>query len=157
MEQPYELAATSVTSSLVIQLGEIFPGVKRYREAVPAQSLVYPHFFVHQLTVDSQKERTNYWIVNYFVNIRYHVAPDPTIVTGGLLQQQLDDVSIRLMADLEYIYFDDIPVRVMNPRTEKVDGVLHFFCNISVMATKPVEIGPMQEKLDINILLEEDN
>jgi len=149
MANLYELTATSVTSGLVIALGEAFPGVMRFRETAPVQLLTYPHFFVNQLTLDIQPERRNHWMVSYFVTIRYHVAADPSSV--NLLQQQLDDISIRMLSDLEYITWNGMPVRLTGRRTEKVDGVLHFFCNISVMATKPVELGPLQEQIESDI------
>jgi len=147
----YEIVSTSVTSGLVIALGEAFPGAMRFRETAPVQLLVYPHFFIQQLTLDIQAERQNHWMVSYFVTIRYHVAADPSSV--NLLQQQLDDISIRLLSDLEYITWNGMPVRLTGRRTEKVDGVLHFFCNVSVMATKPVEIGPLQEQIESNITI----
>lgn len=152
MSEPYELIATSVTSGLVIALGEIFTGVTRYRETLPAHLLVYPHWFINQLTISTQAERRNHWMVDYLATARYHVAADPSSVVGSL-QQQLDDASIKILSELEYIYFGDMPVRVTGLRTEKVDGVLHVFCNISVMATKPVEPDPLQQELEVNMNL----
>jgi len=149
MANLYELTATSVTSGLVIALGEAFPGVMRYRETAPVQLLAYPHFFVNQLTLDIQPERRNHWMVSYFVTIRYHVAADPSSV--NLLQQQLDDISIRLLSDLEYITWNGMPVELKNRRTEKVDGNLFFFCNVNVLATKPIGPEPLQESLETNI------
>jgi len=147
----YELIATSVTSALGIRLREIFGGTW-YREAVPAQLLVFPHWFVNQLTLNIQPERRNHWWVSYFATMRYHVAADPASVVGSL-QQQLDDASIKLLADLDYIYWNGIPVRISNLRTEKVDGALHCFCNVDVMATKPIELDPLQEQLEVNIAI----
>lgn len=148
MPEPYELVATSVTSALGIRLREIFPGVTWYRETVPAQLLVFPHFFVNQLTLDMQAERQNHWIVNYFATIRYREVSDPASITGSL-QERLDNIGIKLMSELEYIMWNDIPVTIRNPRIEKIDGVLHWFGNIAVMATKPVVPDPLQEKLEI--------
>lgn len=144
----YELVGNSVSSGLVIALGQAFPGVTRYRETVPVQFLQYPHFFVHNLTVSTQTERRNFWLVDYLATIRYHVAADPSSVVGSL-QQQLDDIGIRMLSELENITWDGMPVRITQPRVEKVDGVLHWFGNISVMATKPVETDPLQEQLTI--------
>jgi len=148
MSEPYELVATSVTSALGIRLREIFGGTW-YRETIPAQLLVYPHWFVNQLTLNIQPERRNHWWVSYFATMRFRVAADPASVVGSL-QQQLDDASIKLLAGLDYIYWNGIPVRISNLRTEKVDGVLHCFCNVDVMATKPIELGPLQESLEVN-------
>ena len=146
----YEIIANSVTSGLVIELGRIFPNVTRYREVVPAQFLVYPHFFVNQLTLDIAPERRNHWRLSYLATIRHHVAADPASVSGSL-QQQLDDIGIQLMAELESIAWDGMPINLTGRRVEKVDGNLHFFCNITVMATKPIELDPVQENLEMNI------
>lgn len=143
----YELVANSVTSGLSIALGEEFPGITRYREVIPAQMLVYPHFYIHQLTIDVQPERRNHYMVNYLVNIRYHAAADPSSITGRL-QSELNDISIRMLSDLEYIYFDNELVRLTNRRTEKQDGVLFFFCNVSIFAKHPVILDPLQESLE---------
>ena len=144
----YELVANSVTGALGKELNRIFPTVPWYRETSPAQLRDYPQFFVHQLTLDTQAERQNHWIVNYLVNIRYHAAADPATVVSGL-QEELDDMAIKLMAELECIQWE-LPVRVLNPRTEKVDGVLHYFCNISVMCRKPLPEEIKQMELDVN-------
>lgn len=146
----YELIATSVTSGLVIQLGEIFPGVTRYRETIPSQLITYPHLFVQQLTLDTQRERRDHWIVNYLANIRYHVAEDPSSVTGSL-QEQLDNASIKLISELDHIEWDGMRINITSPRTEKVDGVLYYFCNVSVMAKKERALDPYQDTLETQI------
>lgn len=148
MADAYELVATSVTSALGIQLREIFPGVTWYREVVPAQLLVFPHWFVNQLTLDIEPERQNEWWVNYFVTMRYREVSDPATITGSL-QERLDNVSIKLLSELECIYWGNIPVAVRNLRTEKIDGVLHVFANITVMATKPLPEIVKQMKLEV--------
>lgn len=120
--------------------------------------LQYPHLFINQLTIDAQPDRFNetshHWIVSYLANVRYHVAENPALVTGSL-QQQLDDASIKMIADLTSITWEEIPVELKNRRTEKVDGVLHFFANITIMAKKPIEIDPNQARLTTNTHLKE--
>lgn len=153
MPDPYELVATSVTSALGIRIREIFPGITWYRETVPAQLLVFPHFFVNQLTLDMQPERQNHWFVNYFATIRYREVSDPASITGSL-QERLDAVGIKLMSELENIAWNDVPVTIRNPRIEKIDGVLHWFGNINVLATKPLPELIKQMKLDINTNLQ---
>lgn len=150
MADIYELTATSITSGLVIALGDVMPGITRYRETVPAQLLVYPHLFINQLTVDITPELRTRNVVRYLINIRYHVAADPASVVGSL-QQQLDDASIKLLGELKYIKFGDELVRLTGCRTEKVDGVLHFFANITVYAKTPEVIDPVQETLGTSI------
>jgi len=150
MPDQYELIATSVTSALGIRLREIFPSVTWYRETIPAQLLVYPHFFVTQLSVNATYERRNYRIIDYLATIRYREVADPSSITGSL-QERLDDTGIKLLSELESITWGDMPVTLRDRYTEKVEGVLHFFCNVSVMAKKPIELGPLQEQLSTSI------
>ena len=149
----YELVANSVTAALGKELEKIFPDVPWYRETSPTQLCEYPHWFVHQLTINTASERRNYFMVNYLINMRYHIAADPSKVTGNL-QEQLDDAGIKILSELEYIYFDGMPVRVVEQRTEKVDGVLHWFGNISIMTHKPKAPEPVQETLETDITKE---
>lgn len=150
---PYELTGDSVTSNLVIRLREIFPRATVTRNAIAADLLTdehYPFIVIDQLTVDSQEERNNFWWINYLLNIRYHVVADPSSIPGSL-QMRLDEAAMMFLSELDTIYFGDMPVRLTGRRTEKVDGVLHFFCDVSVLTKKPVDPGPMQETLDANI------
>ena len=151
----YELAATSVTGGLVDRLKELFPDVAIYREAVPGQRLQYPHFFAHQLTADTQAERRHSRVVSYLATIRYHHTADPVTDYAGL-QERLDAVGIALLSELDHIYWDGDLVRISTPRVEKVDGVLHWFGNITVLTSTPVERDPTQGQIDVNITTKED-
>lgn len=151
----YELIATSVTSGLTIRLGEIFPDVSRYRETVAAQNLKYPHFFINQLTISTETERRNHVWVNYFATIRYHHVQDPVTNYQGL-QEVMDRVSIEMLSELSSITWDGMPVEITNARTEKIDGVLHWFGNIRVMASKYEPIAPLQQTLYATIRTKEE-
>ena len=142
------MKSNSITSGLAIALREIFPDVAMYREVVPAQFLQYPHFFINQLTLSSTDERRFYYIWDYLATVRYHVDADPALVTGSL-QSSLDDVAVKLMSELDAIYFDDNMIRLTGRRTEKVDGVLHFFCNVRIFAKKEFPEYPLQENIEI--------
>lgn len=145
---PYEIVALSVVSSLGRQIMLAFPGVPWHRESISVNLLTFPNFFINQLTLDAQPERHNHWWINYLGTIRYRHIDDPGLSWD--LQEQLDRVSLTMMDKLTDIYWNDIPVMIRNPRTEKVDGVLHYFCNITVMATKPIEEVAKMMTLEIN-------
>lgn len=144
---PYEIVALSVVSSLGRQIMLAFPGVPWHRETISVNLLSFPNFFIQQLTLDTQPERRNHWWLNYLATIRYRHIDDPALAWD--LQENLDRVSLTLMDKLTDIFWDDIPVVIRNPRTEKVDGVLHYFCNITVMAKKSVEEFAKMMKLEI--------
>ena len=146
----YEITATSVSSAIGLRLHELFPEIAWYRESLPAQKLEYPHFFVHTLTTDIQPERVNHWMLHYLATVRYRAVDDPSKVVGSL-QERLDDMAIKLLSDFDSITWGDYPVRLQDRRVEKVDGVLHFFCDITVMTTKSTADGPRQEQLDTHI------
>ena len=150
MAEPYEIIGTSVTGGLVAELERIFPDIARYRETFPVQKQRFPHFFVHQLSQNLQEERRNHWIVEYMINIRYHVAEDPSTVVGSL-QERLDAIGLQMLSELTHITWGDMPVKVRSPRTEKVDGVLHWFGEIRVMATKPQLEKIKQETMVVNV------
>ena len=145
----YSIIGESIKSALSIKLGEIFPNITRYKESIT--NLKYPHFFIYQTSLDVLHEEKNRYHLNYLINIRYRFVED--IETATNLQQQLDDIGLKLLSDLDYINLslDETvkPVRILNPRFEKADGVLQFFCNILVRAKKPEIKDP--EMKDLNI------
>ena len=152
-DRSYELVDLSVVSGVVRQLGVVFPGSTRYREAVT--NLRYPHFFVWQIRQGFERERVDKWKIHYLVNIRYRQASQPELVTD--LQENLDRVGLAMLNGLEYIYWNDMPVRIERAYYEKVDGVLQFFCEVNVIGTKPVEEYPLMETLeDVKIFLKEE-
>lgn len=156
MSKPYEIVATSVTSGLVIKLGEIFPGVTRYRETIPAQLLVFPHFFVNQITVNLETERRNQWKLDFLASIRYREVSDPSTITGSL-QERLDAVGLKLLTELLTINWGGTTVTLHGAYTEKIDGVLHWFANVTVMATKPIEELIKQAELYVNVNIKEES
>ena len=129
-----EIIGLSVVSGIARKLEKEFPGIAVYRETVTAAK--FPHFFVHQLTLESQKELGNYWFLRYFVNIRYHEVNEPSKFPN--IQEKLDNMALSMTASLDYIDWFDRVLRLTQAQpTKKVDGVLHGFYNIVTRATKP--------------------
>ena len=112
------------------RLLELFPDIAVYKEA--KTKIFYPHFFVYQINVSDEEERKNYHLISYSMEIRYRVASDST--TNSKLEQNLDNMSLKLLQGFNIINFENEKVRCEEKRTEKVDGVLHFFFTIKVLA-----------------------
>lgn len=136
----YELIGESIKSAISIKLGQLFNNPIRYKENITKPQ--YPNFYISQLSCNITPQQTKVEgaldndlkrvRLDYFMNIKYRVAEDVELITN--LRQQLDAVSFTLLTefteiDLEY------PIHLKNCRSEIVDGVLQFFCNITVYAT----------------------
>ncbi len=145
-----ELKSEDVKQAIVQRLLEIAPNVAVYKEAKTAPE--YPHFFVYQITLSDVEDRKNHHILNYSMTIRYRVASDPS--TDLKLEQNLDNMSLRLMQAFNIIDFGEFKIRCIDKSTEKVDGVLHFFCTLNVLA-KAVsdEETVKQNKLSLEVEL----
>ena len=124
-----ELTGENVKQAIVQQLLKIFPGVKVYKEAIT--NPLYPHFFVYQISVSDTEERKNYHLMSYSMEIRYRITSDPS--TDLKLEQNLDDMGMKLLQNFNIIDFDSEKIRVKEKNTEKVDGVLHFTFVIDIL------------------------
>ena len=125
-----ELKSEDVKQAIIKRLLEIAPHVSVYKEAKTTP--IYPHFFVYQINLSDEEERKNYHILTYSMDIRYRIASDPS--TDLKLQQKLDSMSYSLLNGFNIISLnDDNFIRVSEKNTEKVDGVLHFFCILKLV------------------------
>lgn len=134
----------TIKNAFATRLLELFPDVKVYKEKEDEQD-VFPNFFILQLTVNSQEDRKDHYWLTYFVTIRYRQVAD--ITTEQKLQQKLDDVASEMMINLVDIPINDRPVKLRNCNCEKVDGVLHFFANVTVQVVKEKEKYPIMREL----------
>lgn len=119
-----------VKQAIVERLLEIFPNVAVYKEA--KANVVYPHFFVYQINVKDEEERKDYHLLTYSMEVRYRVASDPS--TDLKLEQNLDNAGLKLFQSFNIIDFEESKVRCEEKSTEKIDGVLHFFFTIKILA-----------------------
>lgn len=124
-----ELKSEDVKQAIVQRLLEIAPNVSVYKEAKTTPG--YPHFFVYQITLTDTEERKNYHLMSYSMAIRYRVASDPS--TDLKLEQNLDNMSLKLMQGFNIIEFGENKIRCTDKSAEKVDGVLHFFCTLNTL------------------------
>lgn len=143
-----ELKSEDVKQAIVKRLLEIAPNIAVYKEAKTTPE--YPHFFVYQITLSDSEERKDYHLMTYSMTIRYRVASDPS--TDLKLEQNLDSMSLKLMRGFNIINFGDSKIRCTEKSAEKVDGVLHFFCTLNILA-KVVsdEEAIKQNKLNLGV------
>lgn len=137
-----------VKQAIVERLLELFPNIAIYKEA--KTNIVYPHFFVYQITLSSEEERKDYYLLSYSMEIRYRVASDPS--TDLKLEQNLDNMGLKLLQDFNIIDFEEEKIKCKDKRYEKVDGVLHFFFTVDIL-TKYVsgEETIKQNKLSVEV------
>lgn len=142
-----------VKQAIIENLLILFPGVAVYKEAKTTPE--YPHFFVYQINLSDTEERKDFHILSYSMEIRYRVASDPS--TDLKLEQNLDNMSLKLLQGFTIIDFEDEKIRCTNKSIEKVDGVLHFTFDIQILVKyiSDEEKIPMN-KLDINTNMEEE-
>ena len=57
----YEIVGESVKSAMSIKLGQIFPDITRYKEAIT--TLKYPHFFIYQISMETIAQEKNRYIL----------------------------------------------------------------------------------------------
>ena len=136
-----------VKNSVVKELINQFPDITIYKEAIT--NPIYPHFFVNQVALISSEERKGRFDLSYSMNVRYHTVSDPS--TDLRLQQNLDDMTLKLMHSFNIIGIGDELIRCVDKNTEKVDGVLHFNFNINLQAREyPIEEPVKQNELTVN-------
>ena len=81
------------------------------------------------------------------MNIQYRVAENTETITN--LQQRLDEVGLRLCAELTELDLE-LPTKTKNRYYEKVDGVCQMFFNITVFAKPGKEQLPVMEEYKLN-------
>lgn len=130
------------------RLLELFPDIAVYKEA--KTNIVFPHFFLYQINVSDQEQGKNYHLLSYSMEIRYRTTSDPS--TDLKLQQNLDSMSLKLLQGFNIIDFENKKIKCTEKSTEKVEGVLHFFCTIN-MLVKLIsdEISIKQNKLKLEV------
>ena len=119
-----------VKQAIAQRLLNLFPNITVYKEA--KTNVLYPHFFIYQISIVDTEERKDHHILSYSMEIRYRVTSDPS--TNLKLQQNIDEMSLKLLQNFNIIDFENEKIRVKNKTTEKVDGVLHFTFTIDILA-----------------------
>nr|DAE34275.1 MAG TPA: tail completion protein [Caudoviricetes sp.] len=123
------ITGENIKQAIIQKLLEIEPAITVYKEA--STSPIFPHFFVYQINVTDELERAKYHLLNYSFDIRYRRASDSS--TDLKLQKNLDDMGLKLLQNFNIINFRNSKIKCLNKSIEKEDGVLHFFCNFTVL------------------------
>ena len=129
-----QVIAESIKTVLSLEIINRFPHATIYREQIV--SPIFPNFFIEQLTQSKTEERKGYFWINHFVAVRYRIHNEPQTLFN--LQQQLDNASFEMLK-MQYIPLSTHKLLIQNPTTEKVDGVLHYFCNLNARVTEPID------------------
>lgn len=149
----YEIIGESIKSATSIKLGEIFgTDIKRYKESII--NIQYPNFFIYQVSANIESDTYNRRIINYLVNIRYRYVKDISTVSN--LEENLDKMGLKLMTEFNTIQLEK-PMKVLNARYEKADGVLQFFFNINVRIKKELTEEEKMQILKLNERLKEED
>ena len=83
------------------------------------------------------------------MNIRYRQVADPS--NEAKIEQELDEVGHRLVEDFIKVQLNNRPCKIREAYYEKVDGVLHFSCQIRVQVEKQKEDSVKMEHLEEHI------
>lgn len=143
------ITSEDVKEAIINQLLSTFPDVAIYKEAISNPK--YPHFFIHQISVIDEEERKDYHTLLYSMDIRYRTVSDPS--TDLKLNQNLDDVALKLFSNFNTIDFNDSKIKCIDKSAEKESGVLHFFVSFNILA-KLVDTNKQEtkfDKLEVNI------
>lgn len=138
----------TIKTAFATRLLELFPDVKVYKEKEDEQD-IFPNFFILQLTLNSEEDRKDHYWLTYYVTVRYRQVAD--INTEPKLQQKLDDIASEMIINLVDIPINGKPVKLRNCNCEKVDGVLHFFANVTVQVVKEKPQYPLMREVQTKI------
>lgn len=141
----------TIKSAFATRLNELFPNVAIYKEKEDGADK-FPNFFILQLTLNSQEDRKDHYWLTYYVTIRYREVAD--INTEPKLQQKLDKIGSEMIINLVDIPINGKPFKLKNCNCEKVDGVLHFFANVTVQVVKQKPEEPLMRVLEQKINIE---
>lgn len=137
----------TIKNAFAQKLSELYPDVVIFKEEED-QTAQFPNFFVLQLNASSQENRKDHYFITYFMTIRYRVAAD--INTVNKLEQKLDKMGSDMLINLVDIPLFNRPHKLKNCNYEKIDGVLHFFANVTIQTVKAKEPEPIMNKLDLH-------
>lgn len=150
----YEVIGETIKSATSIKLGDIFKvattkdGVTtytyptRYKENITKPK--YPSFLIWQVSENAEPAGvgTQRMRVDYLMDVQYRLAENTETISN--LRTQLDAIGFKLNTSLLELNLG-LPVKTKNRRYEIVDGVLHFFYEVTVFVEPNKEIVTQQE------------
>ena len=142
----------TIKTAFAQRLTELYPTIAIYKEKEDNEDSTFPNFYILQLTINSQEDRKDHYFQEYYMTIRYREVADVAIEEK--IEQKLDRMSNSLITNLVDIPVNGKPIKLRNCRTEKIDGVLHFFANVRVQVVKEKELLPKMFSLQEDITME---
>lgn len=144
----FSILGETVKVELVKELVTNFPNVETYKEKNDDPN--FPNFFVLLLELNKERIINDYYSLEYFFTIRYRQIAD--INLDPKLQDNLDDMALDMMYHLRSIEINGLRLPLYESRYEKVDGVLHYFCNVKLRVSYAQLERAKQMSLDLDIL-----
>ncbi len=141
----------SVKLAITNELIKNFQGVSIYKEKRTEPN--FPNFFVYQITTDSTHQRNNVYSQEYLMSVQYFASND--LSTHENLNMEIDDIAYRI-TQLKRVYFGDIPVKILNGKINKEDGVLNYIFTIKFIQNEIlVENAVKMQTLDVEFKMKE--
>lgn len=141
----YEIIGETIKSATSLKLGQLFDNPNRYKENITKQK--YPNFHIQQVNINVTPKGKTRFQLDYLMTIQYRVAENLETISN--LQQQLDDIGLKLCTTLTELDLE-LPTKTYNRYYEKIDGVLHFFFNITVFAIPQTKDEPKLKDYKLN-------
>ena len=141
------LTSETIKNAVFGELQEIFPNIAVYKEQSTLPK--FPHFFINQLNLSTSQDRKDHYFQTYLMNIRYRQVADPS--NEAKIEQELDEIGHRMIEDFVKIQLNNRPHKIREAYYEKVDGVLHFSCQIRVQVEKQKQESIKMEHLEEHI------
>lgn len=138
-------------SAVTRALTEHFKGEMSVVTEVPAQGAASEYLFVHQINREQKPDNGSFYNRFYFFDIRYH--PDSKI---GSQYRRMTELEEALTECLHLIPTDDQPVKASSMKSERPEGVLHFFVDYPVRVIQTPTTMPVMETVKVNEHLKEE-
>lgn len=146
-----KLTSETIKNAVFKELQTVFPNISVYKEQSTLPN--FPHFFINQLNLSTSENRKNHYFQTYLMNIRYRQVAD--VSNEAKIEQELDEVGHKLIEDFVKIQLNNRPHKIKEAYYEKVDGVLHFSCQIKIQVEKQKEDSVKMEHLENNIVIKQ--
>lgn len=140
----------NVKDSIIKKIKTIYPSYEVYDE-MPKQDMEEPCFYIKIIELTTNKEMNNRYLMNIMFDIHYFLDEN----TENMNEQyhsmaEILYEALEIFSDLSNGY-----LRGLNKRHDIQDNVLHFFVDVSVNASIPVNSVLMQELEENNVNLKD--
>ena len=135
-----KILGETIKSAFIAEIVKEFPGITTNKETVTNPA--FPNIFIEQLTLTRIEDRKDKFWLCYLLTARYRVTPEISLKLD--LQENLDAAALKFMV-LSKLDISGRSAKIKNARTEKIDGVLHYFCNVDRLVDEVNEIEAVKQ------------